>query len=75
VNSIDSLKILRYTAALSYPQDEPCPDIGTVITQVIGDVDCNGLVNSIDSLKILRYAASLPNTQNEPCTDIGLVFP
>jgi titin len=75
VNSIDSLKIVRYSAALGYPQTEPCPDIGTVVSQLIGDVDCNGLVNSIDSLKVLRYAASLPNTQSEPCTDIGLVFP
>jgi titin len=75
VNSVDSLKILRNAASLGYTQTEPCPDIGTVTSQVIGDVDCDGLVNSIDSLKVLRYAASLGYTQNEPCTDIGQNLP
>jgi hypothetical protein len=75
VNSIDSLKVLRFGAGLSVTQTEPCPDIGTVVTQVIGDVDCSGGVNSIDALKILRHAAGLGNTQTEPCTDIGQVFP
>jgi hypothetical protein len=75
VNSIDSLKVLRYAAGLSVSQTEPCPDISTITSQVVGDVDCSGQVNSIDSLKILRFAALLSNTQNEPCTDIGQPLP
>ena len=31
VTPVDSLKVLRHDAGLSVQQDEPCPDIGTVI--------------------------------------------
>ena len=31
VSPVDSLKVLRHDAGLSVQQDEPCPDIGTVI--------------------------------------------
>ena len=31
VSPVDSLKVLRHDAGLSVLQDEPCPDIGTVI--------------------------------------------
>ena len=75
VNSVDALLVLRFAAGLSVQQNEPCPDVGTVISQVIGDVDCNGIVNSVDALKILRSAASLSVSQTEPCTDVGLVYP
>jgi titin len=75
VNSVDALLVLRYASGLSVAQTEPCPDIGTVISQVIGDVDCTGVVNSVDALKILRFGAGLSVTQTEPCVDIGLVFP
>jgi hypothetical protein len=61
ISSIDALKILRYSAALSVAQSEPCKDIGEVIGSGFkqGDVDCNGSINSIDALKILRAVALL----------------
>jgi hypothetical protein len=73
VNSIDSLKITRWTASLSYSQNEPCVDIGSKLPNNVkqGNVDCNGSINSIDSLKLTRYTASLSYTQNEPCPNIG----
>jgi hypothetical protein len=70
VNSVDSLKILRYVAGLSVAQNEPCADLGTG-DPLWGDVDCSGAVNSVDSLKILRYVAALPVAQTEPCPDLG----
>ncbi len=75
VNAVDALKTLRYSVALSVVQTEPCPDIGTVLSQVFGDSDCTGFINSVDALKILRFAASLAYTQTEPCTDIGQNLP
>jgi hypothetical protein len=74
VNSVDSLKILRFVALLSVSQTEPCPDLNTAVPGldfVWGDVDCNGSVNSVDSLKILRFVALLSVAQTEPCTDVG----
>jgi hypothetical protein len=70
VNSVDSLKVLRYVASLSVAQAEPCPDIGTQ-APIWGDVDCSGAANSVDALKLLRYVAGLSVAQTEPCTDIG----
>jgi hypothetical protein len=29
VSSVDALKLLRYAAALSVSQNDPCPDVGT----------------------------------------------
>ena len=79
VSSIDALKILRYTAGLSVSQALGCPLIGTVLSQIFGDVDCGGIVNSIDALKVLRHAAGLPVQQIGPepdsCTNIGLPLP
>jgi hypothetical protein len=79
INSVDSLKILRYGAGLTYTQTEPCPDIGTALARLgaagmltqMGDVDCDEDVDSVDALKILRSVASLPVAQTEPCRDIG----
>jgi hypothetical protein len=76
VNSVDSLKILRYGASLSYSQNNPCPDIGSGTLpngKKQGDIDCKGIVTSVDALKILRYGATLPYSQNEPppCPNIG----
>jgi hypothetical protein len=31
VNSVDALKVLRYVAALSVAQTEPCLDMGAVV--------------------------------------------
>jgi Tol biopolymer transport system component len=61
ISSIDALKILRFSAALSVTQSEPCKDVGEVIGSGFkqGDVDCNGSINSIDALKILRAVALL----------------
>ena len=74
VNSIDALKILRYSALLPYSQNEPCPNLGSGILQSgkpQGDVDCSNAATSIDALKILRSVAKLSYTQNEPCPNIG----
>jgi hypothetical protein len=68
---VDALKELRFVAQLSVSQTEPCPDIGTDVASVWGDVDCSGSVTSVDALKVLRYVAQLPVTQTEPCPDIG----
>lgn len=78
-NSVDALFLLRVSAGLPVAQNQPCPDIGTVLTLagVFGDVDCTGTVSAIDALKILRFAAGLPVAQNEPppCTDLGQQLP
>jgi len=73
VNSVDSLKILRYNASLSVSQTEPCTDIGGTLpnTEIQGDVDCSNAINAVDSLKLLRHSASLSVSQTEPCPDIG----
>jgi hypothetical protein len=73
INSIDSLKISRYTSSLSYAQNEPCKDIGKKLPNGVrqGDVDCNDAINSIDALKLSRYVANLSYGQSEPCPDIG----
>ena len=74
VNSIDSLKVLRYGSGLDYSQTEPCEDIGTETLangEIQGDVDCSKAVSSVDSLKVTRYAAGLAYSQSEPCPDIG----
>lgn len=73
VDSVDALKVLRFSAGLSIAQTEPCPDPPSVVAAFpFSDVDCNGAVNSVDALKILRSAAGLGVTQMDPCTDIGL---
>jgi hypothetical protein len=71
VNSVDSLKILRWVAQLTVSQELGCPIIGTEVASFWGDVDCSGVVNSVDSLKILRYVAQLSVVQMDPCPDIG----
>jgi hypothetical protein len=74
INSVDALKVLRYSAALGYSQTEPCPDIGIGVVQggmLQGDVNCSTAVNSVDSLLLLRYGAGLSVSQIEPCPDIG----
>ena len=72
VNSVDSLKILRFVAQLTVGQESGCPLIGAVVALFWGDVDCSGTVNSVDSLKILRHVAQLSVAQSEPCPDIGM---
>ena len=71
VNSVDSLKILRFVAGLSVTQEPDCPDIDTEVASLFGDVDCTGAVNSVDSLKILRFVAGLSVSQTGQCADIG----
>jgi hypothetical protein len=75
INSIDALKVLRYSAGLSVSQAPGCPLIGVEpVPQsggLQGDVDCNGPVNSIDALKLLRYAAGLSVSQGPGCPPIG----
>jgi hypothetical protein len=76
VNSIDALKVLRATAALSVSQSEPCLDIGLPRllappeNWMVGDVDCSATVNSIDALKVLRSVASLTVTKPPQCPDL-----
>jgi hypothetical protein len=73
VNSVDALKVLRFNAALSVSQTEPCVDLGMTLpnTEMQGDVDCTGQVSSVDALKLLRHAAALSVSQTEPCPDVG----
>jgi CSLREA domain-containing protein len=74
VNSVDSLKLLRFGSGLAYAQNEPCPDIGAGVLpngEIQGDVDCTNAVNSVDSLKLLRFTSGLAYAQTEPCPDIG----
>ena len=74
VNSVDSLKVSRHAAGLSYSQNEPCPNIGTGTLangKKQGDIDCSNAVNSVDALKLKRFAAGLEYAQNEPCPNIG----
>ncbi len=71
VNSVDSLKVLRYVAQLSVAQGPDCPLIGAEVASFFGDVDCSGAVNSVDALKILRFVAQLSVAQTEPCPNIG----
>jgi hypothetical protein len=71
VSSVDALKELRHVVQLSVNQTEPCPDIGTEVASLWGDVDCGGSVTSVDALKILRFVAQLSVSQTEPCADIG----
>jgi hypothetical protein len=63
INSVDSLKTLRYSSSLSVVQDDPCTNIGSgPLTSGWdqGDVNCSDSVNSVDALLILRAVAGLP---------------
>ncbi len=68
---MDALKELRHVAQLSVSQTEPCPDIGTDVASVWGDVDCNGSVTSVDALMVLRHLVDLPVSQEPGCPEIG----
>ena len=76
VNSVDALKVLRYSAGLSVAQSEPCLDIGQPRALKppddwkVGDVDCSGVVNAVDALKILRAVAGLSVIKPAECPDI-----
>jgi hypothetical protein len=71
VNSVDSLKVLRFVAQLSVAQEPGCPKIGDQVASSFGDVDCNDAVNSVDALKILRFVALLSVSQEPGCPKIG----
>jgi hypothetical protein len=72
ITAVDTLKILRYVAGMPYSQDEPRPNIGTVLdgpgfvpniacgSTRFGDVSGNDLVDSPDAIWILRKIADLP---------------
>jgi hypothetical protein len=70
VNAVDALKVLRFGAALSVDQTEPCNDPGSQSPQ-IGDVDCSLATNSVDALKILRFGAGLGYAKVHYCDGIG----
>jgi dipeptidyl aminopeptidase/acylaminoacyl peptidase len=76
VNSIDALKLLRYSSSLSVTQSEPCLDVGLVRLLAppddwrMGDVDCSGTVNSVDALKILRANAGLSVAKPPGCPEV-----
>ncbi len=65
VNSVDALKVLRYSVGLPVTQSEPCLDIGLPRllpppnNWKMGDVNCTGGVNSVDALIILHAVAGL----------------
>ena len=71
VDSVDSLKTLRFVAGLPFGQTEPCPDVGSEVASIFGDIDCDDDVDSVDSLKLLRFVAGLPFGQIEPCPEVG----
>ena len=77
VSSVDALKNLRFVAAFSVSQDEPCPDIGSALNiagaseHLWGDVDCNGSVNAVDALKQLRHVVAFSVSQEPGCPEIG----
>ena len=68
---MDSLKVLRFVIGLSVSQTEPCPDIGSEVAFLFGDVDCDGDIDAVDFLKVLRFVIGLSVSQTEPCSDIG----
>jgi hypothetical protein len=76
VNSVDALKVLRFSAGLSVSQSEPCLDLGLPRLLAppddwkMGDVDCLGFVNSIDALKILRAVAGLSVAKPPGCPEV-----
>jgi hypothetical protein len=74
VTALDATALLRYSTLRPYTQKEPCPDIGTSIGRIWGDVDCNRQANSLDGVKVLRHMFGQPVTQFEPCPDIGTPF-
>ena len=74
VNSVDALKVLRFSSGLGYSQNEPCKKIGIETLpngKIQGDVDCSNMVNAVDTLKLQRFVAALAYSQSEPCADIG----
>jgi CSLREA domain-containing protein len=76
INSVDSLKLLRFGAALTVAQTEPCPNIGAQINAIpedMGDINCNGPENSVDALLILRHNAGLSVNLAQGCRAIGTV--
>ena len=76
INSIDALKLLRFSASLPVSQTEPCPNIGVEINanpEEMGDINCDGTENSIDALHILRHSASLAVNLAAGCRAIGTV--
>jgi hypothetical protein len=72
VNSVDALKVLRYSAALSVLQNDPCLDIALMLPSgfLMGDVDCLTAINSVDALKILRAVAGLSVIQGPGCSPV-----
>ena len=49
VTPVDSLKVLRHDAGLSVQQDEPCPNVGTVIPAGIAEIEIVSEESSTDS--------------------------
>jgi hypothetical protein len=73
VNAVDALKVLRYSAGLTYVEVNECVNIGQALGNGVlqGDVDCSGLVSAVDALKLLRSAAGLGYTRPDTCPAIG----
>lgn len=77
VDSVDSLKNLRFVAALSVSQEKGCPGFGQEVrisdspSRLWADVDCDGDIDSVDALKILRHVAALTVNQPKGCAQIG----
>ncbi len=60
VTPVDSLKTLRHDAGLSVQQDEPCPDIATVIPAGVSGVELVTGSSSYDSTDIKIANAVCP---------------
>jgi protocatechuate 3,4-dioxygenase beta subunit len=71
INSIDALKILRYSAGLAVSQSEPCRDIGASAAGIVmGDVNCSGSVTAVDALLVLRAIAALSVSLPPDCAPV-----
>ena len=61
VDAVDALKILRHVAGLSVSQNEPCPDIGSSVASVFGDVETFAADDWYPKFDLDHANASQPN--------------
>jgi hypothetical protein len=52
-------------------QNPYCPEIGSDIGVIFGDIDCNGAPDFGDSLPVLRYASGPQVEHSLGCLPIG----
>jgi glutamyl endopeptidase len=72
VNSVDSLKILRYVASLSVQQNEPCTDIGASLTGGASSGSSGRVFEADDGWPERRPSAERPGPSFKPGAVIGV---